>query len=507
MLTDRQQAPLFEALVAHAKSGSTAFHVPGHKQRAEQDHAYGNHSFTTHPAFYYRSLLPLDVTELPDTDDLHHPEGAIAESHALAATCFGAEETRFLVGGSTAGNLAMIIGVCQPGDLVIVQRNVHKSIIHGLMMAGARAVMLQPVIDSLSGLALMPDEQLLEKALERYGNEAKAVILSTPNYYGMAAKLDPLVKIAHCYNVPVLVDEAHGAHFGFHPDLPEAALRSGADLVVQSTHKMLSAMTMGAMLHMQGDRLPRQAVRQALAMVQSSSPSYPIMASLDLARREVHAGGPQIFAEPLAAASLVVEGLERTSFRALGYGAYKSEGIAYDPLKLILFDVTDRMNGFRLRDELAENGCAAEMADDRYVVLAFGTGSIQADGRRLLDALKRISEVLFSESASSGDITSQIKETLVSKGPLVLDVSDPIRFGRETYPIESVELEECEGRTAAEWVIPYPPGIPVLYPGERITADAMKVLLKWRQAGSRIQGAADTRLRTIQVRLEAPTEI
>ncbi|MFC5406740.1 aminotransferase class I/II-fold pyridoxal phosphate-dependent enzyme [Cohnella soli] len=479
-----EKAPLFEALAAHAARGGAAFHVPGHKQRAYDEGA----------SSFYRALLPLDVTELSDTDDLHHPEGVIAEAQALAAACFGAEETRFLVGGSTAGNLAMILGMCRPGDLVILQRNVHKSIIHGLMLAGARAILLQPEIERLSGLATMPSVELLAQALDRYGVEAKAVILSTPNYYGMATRLQPLIEIAHRTNVPVLVDEAHGAHFGFHSDLPESALRSGADLVVQSTHKMLSAMTMGAMLHMQGERLPRGAIREALTMIQSSSPSYPVMASLDLARREVQAGGEAAFAEALSAVALVVEELEGTNFRALGYGPYATEGITYDPLKLVLFDASGRLNGFQLRDELAERLCLAEMADDRYVVLAFGTGSTSADGFKLLEALKALSAPSHVEHSLLHSVPPAIA---VDPNP---NVPEPVKFDREIYSSESIALERSEGRTAAEWVIPYPPGIPVLYPGEQITVKTIRALLKWRQEGAKIQGAQDSRLLTIEVR-------
>ncbi|QJD85805.1 aminotransferase class I/II-fold pyridoxal phosphate-dependent enzyme [Cohnella herbarum] len=493
MTIDRNKAPLYEALAAHARLRVHPFHVPGHKQRADWGEGLA--------ASYYEPLLALDVTELSDTDDLHHPEGPLLEAQTLAADCFGAEETRFLVGGSTSGNLAMILGVCQPGDLVIVQRNVHKSIIHGLMLAGARAILLPPLIDNASGLATMPATELLQATVERY-SEAKAVILSAPNYYGMSPDLKLLVAVAHRKGIPVLIDEAHGAHYGFHSDFPQSALQAGADLSVQSTHKMLSAMTMGAMLHMQGDRLPREQIRQALTMVQSSSPSFPIMGTLDLARRQLHAQGSQAFHSALESVKRAREGMERTPFRALGYDQYASEGISYDPLKLVLFDEGATLSGFELRDELIQRNCIAEMADSRYVVMAFGIGSKLADGEGLRTALLDIAKNISSgrerklpehTRTNTGRVTPKANDGLTS-------VPEPTLFGREVVSAQPVELDRSVGFIAAEWVIPYPPGIPVLYPGEAITEDIVEQLRHWKYEGAQIQGARDPELRTIQVR-------
>ncbi|QMV42203.1 aminotransferase class I/II-fold pyridoxal phosphate-dependent enzyme [Cohnella cholangitidis] len=488
MLQGKDRAPLYEALVAHDQLRAHAFHVPGHKQRAE----WGD----TLSASYYSALLALDVTELSDTDDLHHPEGPIVEAQKLAAECYGAEETRFLVGGSTAGNLAMIIGVCHPGDLVLVQRNVHKSIIHGLMLAGAKALLLPPDIDETSGLATVPGKRLLQAALEQH-RDAKAVILSAPNYYGMSPDLKPLVDVVHQYGVPVLIDEAHGAHFGFHPSFPDSALRAGADLVVQSTHKMLSSMTMGAMLHMQGERIQRAAIRHTLTMVQSSSPSFPIMASLDLARRQLQMQGEQAFLAAMEAVSLAVDGIETTPFRALGYGEYANERIKYDPLKLVLFDETARLSGFELRDELLKRNCVAEMADARYAVMAFGTGSAIEDGISLNKALSDIADHLAKAEMAAEPLTkitpTKMDETLPK----------PVLFGRELVPSKSAAIDHCVGLTAAEWVIPYPPGIPVLYPGETITEEIIKQLKLWKHEGAQIQGVRDPELNWIQVRADA----
>ncbi|KIL34933.1 hypothetical protein SD71_16355 [Cohnella kolymensis] len=488
-MSDKNKAPLYEALVVHARRKTGAFHVPGHKQRA----AWGNEGENA----FYEQLLALDVTELSDTDDLHHPQGPIAEAQKLAAMCFGAEETQFLVGGSTAGNLAMILGVCGPGDLLLVQRNVHKSIIHGLMLAGVRAVMLPPEIDAVSGLALSLHPQLVESALAQY-SDAKALIISTPNYYGLMRSIEPLAGLAHQYGIPLLVDEAHGPHFGFHPHFPKSALQAGADIVVQSTHKMLSAMTMGAMLHMQGKLIDRASVRQALQMVQSSSPSFPILASLDLARRQLHTQGAKTFVVALAGVERVSSTLMDTPFRALGYGNYAGSAIQYDPLKMVLFDETGTLDGFELRDRLEQRKCVAEMADARYVVMAFGTGSSVEDGEMLASALHDIGQEIRSNSDL---ITSKSpKDSAVDLSTAEpISLPEPVTFQRNMPTLRSIPLEDCAGFIAGEWVIPYPPGIPLLYPGESITQTAVEQLKQWRQKSAHIQGANDSSLQQLQV--------
>ncbi|BCG56588.1 hypothetical protein PUR_00130 [Paenibacillus sp. URB8-2] len=246
---ERKSAPLYEMLECYKAEGKISFHVPGHKngQAYRMDQSAG----------FLDEVMTADITEISGSDDLHDPGGVILEAQRLAADCFGAEESFFLVGGSTAGNLALILTVCaEPGAVLLVQRNVHKSVIHGLMLAGARAVFLDPLLDESSGLAVAPAEETVRKALAAWP-EAAGLLVTMPNYYGMGTDLAPLARACHDSGVPLLVDEAHGAHYGQHPELPAGALSCGADGVVQSTHKMLAAMTMGAMLHVQGPRLDR----------------------------------------------------------------------------------------------------------------------------------------------------------------------------------------------------------------------------------------------------------
>ncbi|RAI85094.1 arginine/lysine/ornithine decarboxylase [Paenibacillus pabuli] len=600
-------APLYEALLAYRDSGQRSFHVPGHKngqvyrrlleqadqqqldggageihrnedqakgkqslgrlvtgggecfrQAEEQGHGSENRGLTNHagngtdgsaaevvPVSAFLEMMRLDITEISGTDDLHHPEGVILEAQQLAADCFGAEESFFLVGGSTAGNLSLLLTVCnEPNSLVLVQRNVHKSVIHGLMLAGARAVFLEPWVDPASGLAVMPSLETVQAAVQSYP-EAKAVLVTLPNYYGMGADLKPIAEVCHEAGMPLLVDEAHGAHYGQHPELPASALSCGADGVVQSTHKMLSAFTMGAMLHVQGPRLNRSLLRQRLAMVQSSSPSYPVMASLDLARRLLHTQGANAFTAGLAAVDAFKRGLaELPRFRLLQpaqllqqeppAGAKPAAGgkseaaagspgrpeavpaaalpsaagyTAQDPFKAVIYDGTGVLSGYGLQQQLEACGCVPEMSDERYVVLLFTLGSTLRDAKHLLQALHQIS--LANEQAHSLPSTSQRLTKEASKYISTWNnvqegtpFSEPIPFSLQPIMEEDtteVSIEKCIGLRSAEMVIPYPPGIPLVYAGERISAAMITRIKLLRDEGARFHGVSDTSLQSLKI--------
>jgi arginine decarboxylase len=478
-----KRAPLFEALAEHARSRSASFHVPGHK--------FGK-SLDEDAEPYYRGVMAIDATEIAGLDDLHHPEEAIREAQSLAAACFGAEETMFLVGGSTAGNLALITSVAGRGDLIIVQRNAHKSVLHGLMLAGAQAVFLSPGIDPDSGIAAGVRAEQVGESLRAYP-EAKAVLLTNPNYYGMGIDLQPIAKAAHERSIPLLVDEAHGAHYGFHPELPPSALSCGADAVVQSTHKMLGSMTMSAMLHVQGNRVNRNVLKQRLAMLQSSSPSYPLMASLDLARRELERSGHRLIAQGLDAARYFRDEMERLGlFRILLH----QEPFVFntlDPFKITLSDRTGTLSGPQLAEELERRGCYPEMSDPRHVLLVFSLHSTREDAERAVVALQSISHEYRL-------CKQEISESIANIGdmPPFLPMSPPVSFDlppirhipqdHASY-VQSLPIRDAVGMRSAEMVIPYPPGIPIVYQGEAITAESVKAIEAGLRAGVKFQGS------------------
>ncbi|MUG73357.1 aminotransferase class I/II-fold pyridoxal phosphate-dependent enzyme [Paenibacillus validus] len=496
-----RKRPLFEAMRTYDHLHTSRFHVPGHKGKAE---AYEE------AASYYGPILALDVTELPGTDDLHHPEAAILEAQRLAASCFGADETFFLVGGSTVGNQAAILAACRPGELLLVQRDAHKSVIHGLMLAGIKAVFITPRQDPASGLFTGLQRQDVEEALRRYP-EAQGLLVTCPTYYGVGADLKPLADLLHAQDKLLLVDEAHGAHFGFHPELPLSALSAGADVVVQSTHKMLTAMTMGSMLHVQGDRINRKALRQALAMLQSSSPSYPIMGSLDLSRDWLQEQGFQAIDEGLKAInSLKLELQKNPRWRTVEPNGTSRR---CDPFKMVLEDSYGILSGFELKEQLERRGCYAEMADPERVVLAFGLTGQHQEAQRLLGALKDI-EAGLAASKGNGraqpDIGRHQSESYdcpeASNSPHERQdlIGQPVSFTieslhREEPDVSHVPLERCEGRIAAEMIVPYPPGIPLLYPGEYIGKRVSAELRRLAAAGARFQGYDVSGRKTVPV--------
>ncbi|NEU28324.1 aminotransferase class I/II-fold pyridoxal phosphate-dependent enzyme [Paenibacillus polymyxa] len=515
-------APLVEALIRYRSQGNASFHVPGHKNGQVYRHE--------ELAALLQEVMSIDATEITGLDDLHHPEDVIREGQELAAKCFGAEESFWLIGGSTVGNLAMILTVCtEPGDVLLVQRNVHKSVLNGLMLSGAKTVFLEPEIDTLSGLAVAPSTDTIKAALKAYPL-AKGVLLTLPNYYGMGHDLTATAKACHAAHVPLMVDEAHGAHYGLHPHLPVSALSCGADVVVQSTHKMLSAMTMGAMLHVQGPRIHRELLRQRLAMVQSSSPSYPLMASLDLARWYIDAYGTDAFTEGLAAADAFRKGLEQLPrFRLLEPTQQANEeckarkGISealdsakkrrsgystQDPFKMVLYDTWGVLDGFGLKRELETYGCIPEMSDEKHVVLLFTLSSTARDASHLLQALVHINnDIRFKGTAREPELAGKEQQRLeldfsTWNNDEMKAYSSPVQFGLQPiHPdqMEIVPVEESAGRIAAEMIIPYPPGIPLLYAGETVTQAIALRMNRLRELGAKWQGGADESMLTIRV--------
>jgi arginine/lysine/ornithine decarboxylase len=466
-----------------------SFHVPGHKSGRIADEEARR---------FLQQVMRIDFTELTGLDDLHHPEGVIKEAEELAARCFGAEQTFFLVGGSTVGNLALLLSLCGRDDIVIAERSVHKSVIHGLMLAGAKAVFLPSRIDERTGLAGGVRLEDVKTALHRYP-QAKGVFLTNPNYYGMGVDLAPIAALLHAHGKPLLIDEAHGAHFGFHPELPLSALQQGADAVVQSTHKMLTALTMGAMLHVQGHLLPRENIAAALSMLQTSSPSYPIMASLDISRREMAVAGRRRLEAGLRAVRVFERQMERLPRFAVFTGQTSSAYETKDPFKVLVRDESGQLSGYELHKQLERRGCMVEMSEPRHVLLVFSLASTEEDALRLFQAFRQISAELPDEKQEQ----REMKANTLIPIPHLREISPPIAF---SLPFQSninesltVELKSACHAKSAEMVIPYPPGIPILYPGETITPEVVEYLRLLAVQGARFQGVRDSSLRTVRI--------
>ncbi|WP_223643308.1 aminotransferase class I/II-fold pyridoxal phosphate-dependent enzyme [Planococcus sp. 4-30] len=456
-----QRRPIVDALIQFQNRQPISFHVPGHK-----------HGILSGLPKEIQSALHYDLTELTGLDDLHYPEEAIKDAQLLLAEAYGAKESFLLVNGSTVGNLAMVHAACREGETVIVQRNSHKSIFHALELAHVRPVYVSPQWDEESMTAAAVSLKAIEEAIEAYP-EAKAVILTYPNYYGMASReLADIISLCHDNEMAVLVDEAHGAHFQVGSPFPVSSLALGADVVVQSAHKTLPAMTMGSFLHIGSSRVNVAKIRKYLQMFQSSSPSYLILASLDDARSYL-----QNYSQPDV--RMFMEKRERflSSLRMIPRLAVMESD---DPLKIMLR--VDHHSGYQLKEKLEQVGIEVELADFFQVLL-------------ILPLLKQWHAYPFAE------IRSRLKEAVAMlEGETRKDMKLQIKKTSEvTVPelsFEEIDLSDHEwishtqviGRIAAGMVIPYPPGIPLVVAGEKWTLAKVEELMNYIASDTQIQG-------------------
>lgn len=459
-MMDHNRVPLWEALKKHKSFTKANFHVPGHKagQAYDQD---GYRDFS--------SILPFDLTEVGDLDDLHAPVGAIKEAQELAADAFGAVHTRFLVGGTTAGILASILSICQPNDKIIVARHCHQSVFHGCFLAGATVIPIPYTIDPASGLELPASSKVTEQLLKEHP-EAKAVILTSPTYFGVVQQVRTLSEIAHRYQVPLIIDEAHGAHFGFHPNLPTSAMCSGADISIQSSHKMLPAMTMSSMLHINSRLVDTGQVDLYLKMIQSSSPSYPLMASLDLARRYMRTKGEKQLSLTLERVRSFREKLEKIpSIQELKIS------INMDPLKLSI--ESEYYTGYELAEILEGKGIYTELADEQKILVVFSVGTKQVE----LDYLHQTLTDLHMDKQVAKSKTKPM--LLAPREGEILPYAECRTRERCFIPVK-----QAFGKRSATHLVPYPPGIPLLLMGERIHQEVIDYLLFLLASGGKVRG-------------------
>lgn len=463
---DRSQSkiPLFEALLAHSKKSRHSFHVPGHKNGTLLPEAAKE---------CYRSLLSLDVTELSGLDDLHHPSGVIKEAEDLAAKLYRSDRCFFLVGGSTVGNLAMIKATCKEGDTVLVQRNSHKSILNGLRLAKVHPIFIQPQFDIEAQIATCLEEENVIKTIKKFSN-AKAIIITNPNYYGYTISLQKIVAEAHKYNIAVLVDEAHGAHFGHRSNFfPKSAVEYGADIVVQSAHKTLPAMTMGSYLHFNSKLVNIEKLAFYLQVLQSSSPSYPLMASLDLARYFLANVTEAQLTETVKSIKAFKNGLNNIpQLKVIENDSYE-----IDRLKVTV-QSNCPLNGFQLQKLLEEEGIYTELADPYnilFVMPLITTSDVLIVAKKIKQKLKE-----FPVYHQMNKMETNL-ETRVTSLQLSYKKMDEIEK-------EMVPLEKSIGKVISEEIIPYPPGVPILLSGEKIEEGHLKILADLKKAGAHFQG-------------------
>ena len=484
--------PLWQQLWRLAQRETVPFHTPGHQQ--------GQGILPDLAQAWGTELFRHDLPELPGLDNLLDPEGVIADAQALAAETFHADRTWFLVNGSTVGIMAALLAIVPPvasaPAKLLLPRTVHRSAITGLVLSGLHPVFLTPAYDPHWDLAAPLDPQRVAEGLAQHP-DCVGVFLVSPTYEGLCADLETIAHLCHQAHVPFIVDEAHGAHFGFHPDLPPRALDCGADIAIQSSHKTLGALTQGAMLHLRGSRIDPQRIQGALNLLHTTSPSYLLLATLDAARYQMATQGEMLWGKVLTLADRCRRSLSEQSH--IPYWQPETTPLPwryYDRSRLTIATAQWGLTGFAVDECLDQQGILAELVQQSRLTFLFGLGHTVADSDRLVAALAQL-PLQQGGGAPLTTVNLATSVNLANLPPIVMLSYSP----REAHfaPQDCLPIAETIGRVSADLVCPYPPGIPLFLPGERITAAAVAHLKTLAQAGATIIGLSDAQGKRLRV--------
>jgi lysine decarboxylase len=483
-------APYLEALVSYGFRGSVRFHVPGHKGGPGADPGLRT-------AIGERALA-LDICQDIEGIDLGPAPTPYERAEQLAATAYGAGQTWFLTNGASQGNHALCLALAKPSNRVLIQRNSHASVIDGLVLSGGVASFVAPEYDEELGMAHGVTSAALAAAIERAPGVETAFIVS-PTYYGMAADIAGCVEVAHAAGVALVVDCAWGSHFGFHPALPESPMALGADAVLTSTHKIVGSMTQSAMLHVAADGLidPREVAR-CVRLMRSTSQNSLLLGSLDASRRQLATHGEALLDRTIAASAKARLELEQIPGISLVGGEMVGRpGVAgWDPLRIVIDIRGTGCTGYELAAELrASYDIHIELASHAALVLVLGMG-------QPVDPLERFTHD-FAETVRR--ISRPGDGPPIATLPAALEHQTVVPI-RDAFlgDAESVAVDDAIGRISAESIAGYPPGVPALLPGERVSAEVVDYLRELTRAGARLHGAADPTFATLRVLADAP---
>ena len=478
---------IFDKLKNYSDSDYYAFHMPGHKRNLDLMDG-------TSP---YR----IDITEIDGFDDLHHAEGILKEAQERAAEVYHTDETHFLVNGSTVGILSAILGTTEKGDSILVARNCHKSVYHAIYLNELDPVYLYPKFDTELGLSTEIDAADVQKALEEHPG-IRAVMIVSPTYDGVVSDIEKIAEIVHEAGCLLIVDEAHGAHFGFDPYFPKSANMYGADLVINSLHKTLPALTQTALLHVNGERVNRRKVKRYLDMLQTSSPSYILMASIDACIHLLEQTQMQkcsIFKEYAAHIDNLREELKKLKYLKI----IRTENTdRYDRSKFVISVKHAPISSHELYERLLRDyHLQMEMIAGTYVLAMTTIGDTQEGLDRLRDALLAIdAEIDVKLKSGSGQEQKPMQMTdtdlpLSGRQPSlekVWTIAEAVKC-RDVVPSRKGKIETCgfadsAGHISLEYAYLYPPGSPLIVPGERITQEAVEILCWYQEHDFSIEG-------------------
>ena len=468
----QKNAPIYEALEEFRARRVVPFDVPGHKR------GRGNPELVE---LLGQKCVGLDVNSMKPLDNLCHPVSVIRAAEELAAEAFGAAHAFLMVGGTTSSVQAMILSVCGRNDKIILPRNVHRSVINAMILCGAHPVYVNPEVDERLGIPLGMRMEQVDKAI-RENPDARAVLVNNPTYYGICSNLPEIVKLAHAHGMKVLADEAHGTHLYFGENLPISAMAAGADLAAVSMHKSGGSLTQSSMLLI-GPAMSEGYVRAVINLTQTTSASYLLLASLDISRRNLALRGQETMARVAALAEYA-----RAEINAIGdYDAFSKERINgtsffdFDITKLSVHTLGLGLAGIEVYDLLRdEYGIQIEFGDIGNILAYVSVGDREREIERLVSAMADLRR-RFRRTGTAGMLTQEYIPPQV-----VLSPQDAF-YGRKVR----LPLEQCEGRVCGEFVMCYPPGIPILAPGERITRDVLDYITYAKAKGCNLTGPED----------------
>ncbi len=479
---DQTRAPIYEALENFRKQRVVPFDVPGHKR------GRGNPELTE---FLGQQCVSVDVNSMKPLDNLCHPISVIKEAEQLAADAFGAAHAFLMVGGTTSAVQSMVLTACKRGDEIILPRNVHRSVINALVLCGAVPVYVNPEVDHRLGISLGMKLEQVERAIKEHPN-AVAVLVNNPTYYGICSDLRGIVKLAHEHGMLCLADEAHGTHFYFGKDLPVSAMEAGADMASVSMHKSGGSLTQSSFL-LAGPNIHEGYVRQIINLTQTTSGSYLLMSSLDISRRNLALRGEKIFEQVKEIAEYA-----RNEINSIGgYYAFGQELINgdsiydFDPIKLSVHTLDIGLAGIEVYDLLRDDyDIQIEFGDIGNILAYLSIGDRTQEVERLVTALADIRRRFKGDK--NGLMSQEYIPPEVVKSPQEAFYSKKV----------SMPIMETEGMVCSEFVMCYPPGIPILAPGEKITADILSYIKYAKEKGCSMTGPEDPEIEYLNVLVE-----
>jgi len=476
---NQARAPIYEALRKFARARVVPFDVPGHKR------GKGNKELTD---FLGEQCVNHDVSAMKPLDNLCHPVSVIREAERIAAEAFGAENAFFMVGGTTSSVQAMVLATCKRGDKIILPRNVHRSVLNALVLCGAEAVYISPDVHPTLGISLGTPMAAVEKTIRAHP-DAKAIFVNNPTYYGICSNLPAIVELAHAHGMLVLADEAHGTHFYFGENLPISAMAAGADMSSVSMHKSGGSLTQSSFL-LTNNAVSAGYVRQIINLTQTTSASYLLMSSLDISRRNLALRGREIFAHVVDLANYArSEILSMDGYLALGADLIDGDSVFdFDPTKLTINTLGIGLAGIEVYDILRdEYDIQIEFGDLGNILAYLSIGDSRQNVERLVGAL---AEVRRRYRKPSGGLLSQE----FVEPQVVMSLQEAFYA-----PKKAVKLAESIGQISSEFVMCYPPGIPILAPGERVTEGVLEYIAYAKEKGCSLTGPEDADVEELNV--------